>query len=101
MPSYKTCGQGSVQNVYSQRTTLPNLCSNVTQLTRNQTQVGINTTLSPNLCNAYTRKYPPKHGRHNRLHRILIPTMHSPNNKNYMGNLDLNNRKGVENGNRI
>jgi hypothetical protein len=92
----KMCGKACAKNVYSMRATALPMCSTITQLTRQSAQVCTSMKLCTELYVSYTKNYPLINSSYNGGADKLIPTMHRPNNKNYIGNGELNKGETVE-----
>jgi hypothetical protein len=90
------CVQTSGNHVHNASKAVLCLCNLFARLTQKNMNMGTSTDLYAALYESYTQNYPLQKSVHNREFSRLIPTIHSPNNKNYLGKLDLNYRNTVE-----
>ncbi len=91
-----TCVQAGVQPVQTPGKTVSSLCTYIVQTGPLPSPMRITHSLYAALCAAYAPNYPRLESVINRGGRGVMPTVHSPNNKNYMGNLKRIYRKTVE-----
>lgn len=96
LTALQTCVQSRVQPVYWPRITVAELCTFFVQSTCSQSALRTTSRLYATLCAAYTRNYPRLFTSRNRGGFRVIPSIHSPNNKNYIDNLKEIYRKTVE-----
>lgn len=91
-----SCVQTSGQAVRNRRKTVASTCT--TGALAGGTPAGMRTTseLYAPLYAVHTRNYPRAFSSINREYRAVIPTVHSPNNKNYTGDIRILLAKTVE-----
>jgi hypothetical protein len=90
------CVQDRGKAVQSGYKTVLSLCNLFVHNRASLGAVGISHSLYPALCAAYPLNYPRQNTQNNRGVVRVIPTVHSPNNKSYIGNLRINKGKAVE-----
>ncbi len=91
-----SCAQPGVQAVYQYPKAVAGLCTYIVQNRPHPIALRKTVGLSAALCAVYTPSYTRPQPSYNRERSGVMPTVHSPNNKNYIDNLKEIYRKTVE-----